>query len=338
MKDKLFIVFTDLDGTFTPISVEILNRLVKLVDSIQKESGVKVKFCPISGRNSNYVMGVMNVVDGIFSSSGIKGIVDIGAGEQGGILVDKRYGYKHLVLSNLDYKKIDKQVKKLILKGKYKDYFVFEPGRKSSTFVSIKEELMDVFSEKEIRAMIADLKKDIQNEFAGKVHVDSYRSCFEVAPVGVAKELAFKKIMSDYSKQYNIVGLSYAGDGENDLSVMRYISKISLVPGIKTHIVIPSNRFETLTEERVNSWNKKLKDVSKSVVTLSDKKYFEGVIDVLEERYNSNKLFGSGLNRSTTYDELDAYMDKKHDKNRTMKIKCTQKDQGKNKTKIIGLE
>jgi len=78
-KPKAFVIFTDLDGTFTPIGIKGLVDFCEMVGEITRREKVQVKFVPVSGRPCGYVLRVLHEVRDI-----LKGKTD-GLGRMAGI-------------------------------------------------------------------------------------------------------------------------------------------------------------------------------------------------------------------------------------------------------------
>ena len=94
-KKKAFIMFADLDGTFTPMDLAGKEDFVKITQEISdqcqvqvgrasncKSSSAQVKFVPISGRPAGYVLCVLHECRDMLEGLGIHDVCDYGAAEQ----------------------------------------------------------------------------------------------------------------------------------------------------------------------------------------------------------------------------------------------------------------
>jgi len=71
-KPKAFVIFTDLDGTFTPIGIKGLMDFSEMVREITRREEVQVKFVPVSGRPCGYVLRVLHEVRDILKGKDIQ--------------------------------------------------------------------------------------------------------------------------------------------------------------------------------------------------------------------------------------------------------------------------
>jgi hypothetical protein len=127
----------------------------------------------------------------------------------------------------------------------------------------------------------------------------------EAAPIEVGKDKAVDAIFSHYQKKYDIVGMSYSGDALNDIRAIRFVTKFSEVPGVNSFVFLPSNANDKITDPKIEGWKDKLGEKSKGrIINVGDEKYFDGVINLIKDKYEKGELLGKGCSIEKTTDDI----------------------------------
>lgn len=300
--EKILVIFSDLDKTFNPIGLLGKAKFIELVKKIQENEKIKVKFCPISGRPGDYVMGIMDSLEGDFSEAGVENIIDYGAGEQGGVIIQNRL-HKHTYIGQ--DKDLKHMIQKVVENSKFKDLIVEEVGcRYSCTYALLGDSIKNLSTQERID-LCSELRNTIHRELEDRVETQQTKFYLEVTPKGVGKDKAISWIMNEYHKKYEIVGISFSGDGANDIKAVDYVSRLSEIPGIKANVFLPSNAQRFLESEEIEAWKEKIKNVSKgSRIKKGDKPYFEGVMQLINEAYQEKSLIETRKKATRTMDDL----------------------------------
>lgn len=304
-KEKVLIIFTDLDETFIPIGLKGMKKFVDLVKEIEAKEGVKVKYCPISGRQSTYVLAIMDVIKAVFEEGGIKNAVDYGVGEQGAVVAHIDSYCRQDFLGAEEDKDIKSKILQAFNEFKYKDYFTSMPGFDYMYTFYIKDELVKSLSQEKRNKLLSLLRKHLSLKLKDKVNISDVIDCLEVVSKGTGKDKAIKWALSKYSRKYDVVGLCYSGDSENDLKAVSYVSKLAEIPGIKANVFLPANAYECLKSKNVEAWKRKIESVfSGYKVHESKEKRFEGVMKLIRQKLKEGNLVSHEPRPRKTQDDM----------------------------------
>jgi HAD superfamily hydrolase (TIGR01484 family) len=298
MKEKAFVIFTDLDGTFMPLDMKTMKKFVKLAKNIEKKENVKTIFCPVSGRPGEYVVGVANTIKAFFGKN-MEHMFKYAVGEQGAILRDVRNGSKQEYLG-LDKggvpvrKAIEEIINKknyTVRKGKFKDkkipfsqIFQDEPGKIFTSSIHIKEKLpsyMEEVNSKEIYQALRDAI--IKSPIGDKIDITMASDCLEVMSKKVSKAIAVKAVLERIQKKYDVKGISYAGDGENDKTAINYFTKLGEILGVKANVYTPSNSQKAISTETLETKKVTENPHLKRRIKKGSKKFFAGVLELMKK-------------------------------------------------------
>ncbi len=306
MKQKLFIIFSDLDGTFLPLKDDTFNKLVAFIKDLKKREDVKVKFCPITGRCADYTLNFMNDINERFKKNGIENVVEFAGSEQGSVVIENKNGkpsIEKVGIKNKEDLTIFEDVNKFVKNSKYNDYLTVDEDRFCSSFFKVREEVCKLISKDRIKQIFEELKKDLLKEFGDKILPTPYRFLFDVTIPKVSKDTAINHILSKYDRSYNTVGFSYSGDAENDIKAFTYVSKLAEIGGIKAHIILPSNIKECVKCDELEAWKDKYPDFKKTI-EVSQEPLFDGVIDLLRKKLDDKTLVANRKLLSRSADDL----------------------------------
>lgn len=304
-KPKAFIVFTDLDNTFTPITPRESIKFAELMKEIQEKENVSIKFCPISGRPADYVVGVMNMLKPALKDVGIENATEYGAGEQGGILVDASRAYVQKYIGNGENEGLKQEILKVVQNSKYSSIVADEPGKRFTCSFHIKDEIEKNLSSEQVEEIYSGLRKLLTDNFGKKISLAKASDCLEAMPKEVSKATALKTIFEVYQRQYDIVGITYSGDAENDKEAVKYVSKLAEIPGVKANVFLPSNANDIISSKSIESWKNKIESAgSKNRILKGNEKFFIGVMNLMKESLEKGDLVGKGISKWETRDDI----------------------------------
>lgn len=104
-------------------------------------------------------------------------------------------------------------------------------------------------------AVYNSIKDDIIKEFGdGALSIAMSHNCMEVMTKEISKSHAVDLLFCRYAITYNIVGLLYAGDAENDKIAMQYVSKLAEIPGVNAHNFEPGNAQSAIDSINIEGW------------------------------------------------------------------------------------
>lgn len=303
-KKNVFVVFSDLDSTFTPIGLDGVRRFVDLMKEISEKEKVEVKFCPISGRPADYVVGLMNMIKYAFEEKGMKNVVEYGAGEQGGVVVDSSKAYSQVYVGDEKNKNLKEKIMDLINESKYAKYVADEPGKRYTCSIHIKSEYECRMTNEQQKKVYNGIRELMMKEFGNRVCCAMASDCIEVMPTEISKHNAMKYLMQEYNKKYDIVGITYSGDAENDKKAVDYVSRIAEIPGIQASVFLPGNSNKCIHSSELESWKERLNGkASNNRIITAERSRFDGVMDLMEKSLKEGKLIGKGRKFKHTVDD-----------------------------------
>lgn len=124
-------------------------------------------------------------------------------------------------------------------------------------------------------AVYQSIKDDIIEEFGdGNLNIAMSHNCMEVMTKEIKKSKAIDILFSRYALQYNIVGLLYAGDAENDKIAMQFVSKLAEIPGINAHNFQPGNAQNAVDSLNIEGWKYRNNAATHHYVEKGEQKLF----------------------------------------------------------------
>lgn len=317
MKRKdLFIIFTDIDKTFLPpdgnFDVEAIIELSQFIkDVMSRDGNIEFKLCPVTGRHFGYTKALMENINKAFAKNGLQNITEIGACEQGSILVSLKESnnfdpkvIETKKLSAADYNTIQSSIKNALPSK----YFEEHAGKRYSTFFyCLKEAYLSTLSNESISKVLDKAKSNLLQEFQEqglKIRPDVLTIAnryIEVSPLGYNKDNAIKHIFYDYLRNYNIRGMSFSGDSINDLAAVKLMTKLAEIPGIKAHVFLPANARECVCNQDIEAWkDNNTKLINGRVIQKGTFNYFKGVTECIKKSYKENNLLEKSKNRDNS--------------------------------------
>jgi HAD superfamily hydrolase (TIGR01484 family) len=304
-KKKAFLICTDLDNTFLPISTQTLQNLISLIKDIKQKHDIEVKLCPITGRPPQFTCGVMHFLKGTFEQDGLENVVEVGAADQGGVFVYHAQPYKNRILARSNAKEWVAELDETMLKSSFGKYFEKDRDTWVIGVYMIHDKYMKIWSKEKVEDIIQQAKAFLEEKCKGQITVTPWKHFLEVAPLEVGKDNALREILAHYQKTFNVVGITYSGDAPNDLKAISYLTKFSEIPGIRSHVFLPQNAVECVRDLKIEEWKEPLEKFgARKVMHLSDKKYFDGVVELLAQKYEEGHLFGEGCTIEKAKDDL----------------------------------
>lgn len=305
VKPKVFIIFADLDGTFTPIDIEGLIDFVEVVKEIQEQSDVKVKFCPISGRPCGYVLRVLHETRDALLSYNITDVCEFGAAEQGALLVDASRSYGPKYLGEAQNRGLKAKIAEILKNSQYRKILADEPDKLYTCSIHIKNEYKASMTHAEQFAVYSSIRDDIHKQYGPDAFdISMSHNCMEVMSKEISKAFAVNMLIYSYMHAYNVVGIIYAGDAENDKVAIKYVSRLAEVPGMNAHVFIPSNSNPAIFSEQLEGWKKKFGAASRMRITKGSEKLFRGITSQIRYALKAQLLFGPGATVWETRDDL----------------------------------
>lgn len=308
-KKKLFIFFTDIDGTLLPMNISQMQELSNVMLRISNKDEIQIKICPISGRPSNYVLATMDILQTLMDDVGVVNAVDYGGGEQGGIIVygGTRPYNREYIGKDISFK-LKRQIDTFFNNSSLKDKFVCDPDTKVINSFVLKSKLYTSLNEIEREKLYDELIGELQKEFGNKVkYVKS--GAVELCPHGVSKDNAIKWILDQYQKEYDICGIVYSGDSDNDKEAIKYISKLAEIPGTKAYSFLPSNARTSIRSENIEKWKDRLVDSgAKRSIIVGEGKYLDGILGAMKQYISNNELIYNRIEELKTKDDFGVCM------------------------------
>ncbi len=333
-KEKAFIILSDLDNTFLPMDSKTMESFVNFAKDIKEKHDINVKFCPVTGRPPQFTSGVMHSFKGAFERKGLQDVVEIGGADQGGVLVDYKYPYKSKMLARENCKELIEKIQETLFSSKIGKYFEKDEDTRAVSVFMLNDKYLKKWSQEKITDIVKEAKEYIEDKFEGEVKVTPWKHFLEATPKEVGKDKAASEIFSHYQRQYDIVGMTYSGDAPNDMKAIKFLTKFSEIPGISSHVFLPSNAVEDVTDPKIEQWKERLGDKAKGrVIHVADEKYFEGVLKLMKQKYEEGKLFGEGSSIKRTTDDLNVHYGKSNKEQVEVKSEKSKDDSFLNKMK-----
>jgi HAD superfamily hydrolase (TIGR01484 family) len=317
-KDKVFLMFSDLDNTITPTDEQTKRQFARFAVELKKRNNVELKFCPISGRDVSFITDRMKELSEPFEEVGLKDTVEIGAGEQGGVIVHKDSPQKNKPITWFD-EELKKEMSNIVNNSKFSKLFEEEKNLKTINVFSVTQEHVPhlpveekiIFYKKQMEELQDFLNRRFGSEVQFSQFWNPYLGVLEVVPNQIGKEVALRGIFEYYQKKYNIVGFCYCGDHENDLRAIDYVCRLAEVPGIKAHVFIPKNAQECTKEPKIKVWQDKMGAISRGrVIKQGDFNTLKGILDVMKKEYRNGRLISERVESKNTVDDM--FVDKKN--------------------------
>jgi HAD superfamily hydrolase (TIGR01484 family) len=307
-KKDVFILFSDLDWTFSPIGISGYRDFVDILKNIKNQENVEVKFCAVSGRPADYVLSVMHTVRNICKEEGLENVVDYGVGEQGALLVDVNKSYNQEYLGDQNYTNLRKDIARILKENRYGNILSDEPGKRFTSSIHIDKDISKNMSKEQKLEIYDSIKRDILQKLGRKVEVSMSTNCIEFVMPEINKAKGINKVLELYSKKYKVKGIAFAGDNENDKHAILYFSKLAEVPGLKTHVFLPGNAVQSIHSNALEGWKEKNSKASENRILLAEKKYFKGVIHLMKKALEKGTLLTKEQGPTKAMDDLDYHM------------------------------
>lgn len=306
-KPKAFIMFADLDGTFTPMDLEGKQDFVKIVREIQEQTGCHVKFVPVSGRPCGYVLRVLHDTRDMLAGVGVQNVCDYGAAEQGAVIVDSSRSYDQRYLGWEEHKTLKAEVGRILRKNKHWPIISDEPDKLYTCSIHIKNEAKAKMSREEQQEVYLSCKHDICAVFGDNaLSIAMSHNCMEVMHKEISKSYAMNILLTKYQRHFNITGLCMCGDAENDKIAMNYVSRLAEIPGVQAHVFTPANAQKAVSTSILEFWKNKNPHSSLHRIRKGPKNLFLGVTWLIRDELANGTLIGPGLTQwEHSYDDLE---------------------------------
>ena len=276
---RLFLLFTDLDQTITPLCADGIVRLTSVVKRIESH-GVGCRIVPITGRAPEYALAFLHVLNASFERERLYNVCEVAAGEQGATVIYAAKSYDILHLGSRD--DIKERVAHVIAKSEFAQMLADEPGKRFTCSIHIKNEWSDTVDKKQILQSLSDA---VIHEIGSKVVKTSLsHKTLEIMSADVSKNRALEFIMNEYSASYDICGLSYSADAANDLECVKWVSEFAVRSSgkMKTHVFLPSNAGSCLDCSQPSG---------DTVIQRAKRPLIDGVLDLVEAALDAGELF-----------------------------------------------
>jgi hydroxymethylpyrimidine pyrophosphatase-like HAD family hydrolase len=278
-----------------------------LLDLKQKEN-VNLLFCPVSGRPPAYVLSQIRSLRDALIELEVEGASDVavyGIAEQGAVIVDSTRTYFREYIGGKEYTKLKLDVAEVIRNNIHKNKLADEMDKFYTCSIHIKNEIKKILSPLEQLEIYKSIRDDILNKIPYKVVILKSHNSLEVMPSNISKVKGVEYIMNRLSKKYNIRGIMYSGDAENDLHCVNYFSRLSEIPSLKSHVFLPSNAQECIESRSLEQWKENNKNTSDNRIIKSDEKYFIGVLKLMRNSFDNKTLLSPKNIIKNTKDDID---------------------------------
>jgi HAD superfamily hydrolase (TIGR01484 family) len=313
-KKDVFVIFTDLDGTFSPVGIKGLQRFVDLVKALKQKENVDIKFCPVSGRPGDYVLSVMHMVRNVCKEEGLLDVAPHGIGEQGALLVDGIRSYRQVYLGNPQETSLKKEVEEILKKGPFWHMVVDEVGKRYTCSIHIKKEYAQNMTADQKQKIYDRIGRDILEKIKRKVSISMSHNCLEVMTPEISKAKAIARVLRLYQRLYHVRGMLFAGDAQNDKIAVKHFSHLSEIPGVPAHVFLPGNATSAITTKALEQWKEQNPNASINRIRQAKENYFEGVITLMYQAWRDGSLLSNTKPSSRSMDDLDLFMQRKNRK------------------------
>lgn len=303
-RPRAFLIFADLDGTFTPIDLHGWQDFVSIVKETIAREKVCIKFIPVSGRPAGYVLRVVHSIRDILKGDNIDKVCEFGAAEQGAVIVDSSRSYGPLVTIKAENCGLKPKIAQILQKNKYSAIISDEPDKMYTCSIHIKNESKEHMTNEQQRAVYFSVKDDVEAKFGkNTLNLSMAHNCMEVMTNDVSKARAIDILVRHYAREYNIVGLCYCGDAENDKIAMSHVSKLAEIPGINAHNFTPGNAQEAISSRKIENWKYKNVWAHEHYVEKAEPDLFIGISCLIRQAMDQKRLCGRGVEFFRTRDD-----------------------------------
>jgi hydroxymethylpyrimidine pyrophosphatase-like HAD family hydrolase len=303
-KPPAFIIFADLDGTFTPMDIQGKVDFADVVREIHEEGDIQVKFVPVSGRPSGYVLRVLHDTRDMLSGMDVGQVCDYGAAEQGALLVDSSRSYGPQYIGNSSNLGLKQRVAEIIKRNKFASIVKDEPDKIYTCSIHIINEAKANMDHAAQRKVYESIRDDILMELdKSTLDISMSHNCMEVMSKEISKAKAIDVLLDRYRKDYNVVGMLYAGDAENDKNAIIYTSKLAEIPGMTAHVFEPANAQAVVDSDHLEGWKVKNKSCTKNRIRKGDFRMFKGITALIRDELAKGSLFGRGTGIKKSVDD-----------------------------------
>jgi HAD superfamily hydrolase (TIGR01484 family) len=326
MRKKTLLIMSDLDGTLIPAKLTEMQDFFKTLKKIEKDLDVQIKFSFITGRPAGYLLSTMDSFQNYFDEYEMNDPLGLGVAEQGGIIVyGKCKPYRRKYIGTKDYSKELANIKELVDNSKFKNSFEIEQDGKISISYVIngdyyekkQKELEHEYSDKkvakkELKKHVSAKYKELRDYLSNRIPKDIEivnGGVLEIKPKEISKDKAVSYLFDRYKKKYDIKGIVYCGDSENDKKAIEYVSKLGLIPGIRANVYLPSNGKDEVRSENIEFWkNRLLKKGARKNVKISKYSTIAGISELLMTDLKSNQLIDKSSSSAKTKDDIGIRM------------------------------
>lgn len=304
VKPKCLLLFTDLDDTYSPMDIPGMIDFIQVVREIRDKTGVAVKFCPISGRPAAYVLRTLHQARDLLAGAGLHNVCEFGAAEQGALIVDsnKSYGPKFLGLP--ENRNLKQKVDKILTKSPHFRMISDEPDKLYTCSIHVKNEYKANMGDEEKLQIFSSLRQLIIRELgANRVEMPMSHDCLEVMTKEVSKAAAVQHLIYSYMTTFNVVGIIYAGDSENDAKAIRFVSKLAEIPGVRANVFLPGNASRLIESKYLEKWKNQNPNTTNNRIEKAEERLFRGITALIRKALKEKRLLGPGLVNWCTKDD-----------------------------------
>lgn len=303
MKKKALLIFSDLDGTLFPAKGEYISELSKKLKTIQDTNDVQIKFIVVSGRNTGHTRAMAQHIEHNLKEADVKNPVDFSFSEQGGAYVCANSQVEHKFLGNKEKLHLKNILKSDFENSKFAIYFEQCPLNQYNSAFVFKSSISKSLSTEDKSTIRKEFLNFLKNRYGKTMNIED-SGAIEVTPPGIGKDFALEYTLRQYRKEFNISGLIYCGDSGNDLSAIKYVSKLAIGTGIKSYVFTPSNAKPQVSSEKLENWKDKLSPRVEKNIEKSDLKTIEGLNSLLDKHIKNKDFIGEGLDTLSVKDDL----------------------------------
>lgn len=171
-----------------------------------------MKFVPVSGRPSGYVLRVLHDTRDMLSGMDVGQVCDYGAAEQGALLVDSSRSYGPQYIGNSSNLGLKQRVAEIIKRNRYASIVKDEPDKIYTCSIHIINEAKAKMDHPAQRKVYESIRDDILKELdKSTLDISMSHNCMEVMSKEISKAKAIDVLLDRYKKDYNVVGMLYAG-------------------------------------------------------------------------------------------------------------------------------
>ncbi len=220
----------------------------------------------------------------------------MGVAEQGALLVDAKRSYGPKFTGDPANVGLKAKVARALEGNEFREIISDEPDKLYTCSIHIKNEAKEGMSLEDKMDVYRSAKRDIEANFAANGYETPFfalaHNCMEVMSTEISKANGLNMMLHDYRRDYDIAGLMYGGDAENDKVAMTFVSKMAEVPGVNCHNFTPVNAQEAISTQVLEKWKRKNRAAHQHFVERGTKKNFAGVTELIRRAMDRKVLCG----------------------------------------------